>query len=388
MAKPYELYLYEEIGDFGTNASGFIAGIKAAGKQPIELRINSPGGSVFDGYAIFNALKRHEPGVTVFVDGLAASIASYIAMAGNMVFMADNAMLMIHLPYSGGGGTADEMRKDAAVLDKITNSLVDAYVSRTGIPDTEIRKMLDEETWMDAKQALAFGFVDGITEPLEMAAKFDAKALSKFKNVPADLKERFNKESRKAGKESNMQSDISADPAMADLLQEVAESAPQPSNIEPQTSEAKPSIFSRVASMLKDKNEFLAEITDLKATISAQSETIDTYSAKVEELERVLAEAQTDVAQYQANEKTLEEAIARHEAEAKTATDRAVDIVAAAGFPQDKLPAVQGADSVKSAQQLLDEYNAITDPAEQTRFFKANKEAIAAANAELKAAKK
>ena len=134
-------------------------------EQRITLRINSPGGSVFDAVAIHNALKRHPAGVTVWIDGIAASAASYIAMAGDEVVMPANAFLMIHDPSGMVLGTADDMRAMAEALDKIKTSLVAGYAAKSGGTDADIAELMRKETWFDAEEAVALGFVDRVAEP-------------------------------------------------------------------------------------------------------------------------------------------------------------------------------------------------------------------------------
>jgi len=189
---PLEILLYDVIGSEELTAKNLIDIIKAAAQRPIRVRINSPGGSVFDGYAIYNALSAHPGGVEVDIDGLAASIASYIAMAGQTIRMADNALLMIHNPTDIVFGDAGDMRRTAALLDKIKVSLVAAYErrlnaseanARSGSPD--LAAMMDAETWFTAPEALALGFVDEITAPLRAAALFDT---GKFRNVPPQIR--------------------------------------------------------------------------------------------------------------------------------------------------------------------------------------------------------
>jgi ATP-dependent protease ClpP protease subunit len=175
-----ELFIYDEI--LAGGAAAITTQIRSAADRPIELHINSPGGNVFDGYAIYNALLAHVPGVTVYIDGLAASIASYIAMAGKQIFMAENAMFMLHRPEQLIGGNSDAMRRSADLLDKCEASIVDAYVRRTKLPREKIVEMLDAETWLTPDMAKAMGFIDGITPALKMAARFD---LSKFHHPPA-----------------------------------------------------------------------------------------------------------------------------------------------------------------------------------------------------------
>jgi ATP-dependent Clp protease, protease subunit len=130
-----EVAIYDEIGAHGISAKGFLAELGAlADGTPIDLRLNSPGGSVFDAVAIHNALIRHEGIVTVWIDGIAASAASYIAMAGDAVVMPENAFLMIHDPTGLVMGTADDMRAMADALDKVKSSLVQGYAAKSGRP--------------------------------------------------------------------------------------------------------------------------------------------------------------------------------------------------------------------------------------------------------------
>jgi ATP-dependent protease ClpP protease subunit len=126
LAQGAEIAIYEEIGAFGLPAKAFLDELKALGPRDVMLRINSPGGSVFDGVAIYNALKRHEGRVTVLIDGIAASIASMIAMAGDEVVMPANAMLMLHDPSGVVMGTAVDMRSTAEALDKMKAGMVGA----------------------------------------------------------------------------------------------------------------------------------------------------------------------------------------------------------------------------------------------------------------------
>jgi len=125
-----EVVIYDEIGAYGVSAKGFLAELAALpDATPLTLRLNSPGGSVFDAVAIYNALLRHSGTVTVWIDGIAASAASYIAMAGDEVVMPENAFLMIHDPAGVVMGTAIDMRAMAEALDKIKGSLLQGYAS-------------------------------------------------------------------------------------------------------------------------------------------------------------------------------------------------------------------------------------------------------------------
>lgn len=179
-----EINIYDEIGANGISAKEFIDSLKnLGGVSSISVRINSPGGSVTDGIAIYNALKRQKANIDVHIDGAAFSIASVIAMAGNKVHMAENAFFMIHNPWSMAYGDSADMRKTADVMDKMKDSLITAYANKTGEDRELISEMMDEETWFDAQEALNHGFIDVITDAMDVAASFD---VSKFNNVPTN----------------------------------------------------------------------------------------------------------------------------------------------------------------------------------------------------------
>jgi ATP-dependent Clp protease protease subunit len=186
-----ELLLYGEIGDdwFGMGISpGDVAEqLKAAGAvSRIVVRINSPGGDVFDGATIYNLLASQSVPVDVVIDGLAASAASYIAMVGETVTMGEGAMLMIHNPWSIAIG------RMADTLDKVRDSMLSAYMKRYSGTQDELKAALDAETWMTADDAKKAGLCDEIAgadaneDPKDLAAAFD---LSIFSNVPKNLKE-------------------------------------------------------------------------------------------------------------------------------------------------------------------------------------------------------
>jgi len=180
------IYIYDEISSWGITASQFVKDLNATKAKTISLRINSPGGNVFDGMAIYNALKQHPAKVTSEVDGIAASIASIIAMAGEEIRIAENAFFMIHNAWAFAIGTSSEMSKMAETLDKIDTQMEKIYAKRTGQEQDKVRQMMAEETWMNADEAKEFGFADSIGDKIAAAAcsSFD---LTKFRNVPGDL---------------------------------------------------------------------------------------------------------------------------------------------------------------------------------------------------------
>lgn len=177
------IYIFDEIGMFGVSANDFAEQLQALGDvDRIELHVNSPGGSVFDGLAIYNLLKRHPAEITVFVDGLAASIASVIVMVGATVIMPENALLMLHRPTGRVVGGVDDMRRMADLLEKTEPGLIAAYRAKSGLSDEKIAELMDAETWLTAEEALELGFADRTEEAVKIAAHFD---LSKFKQAPA-----------------------------------------------------------------------------------------------------------------------------------------------------------------------------------------------------------
>jgi ATP-dependent Clp protease protease subunit len=187
-----QIYIYGQLVDFTLNddnvsAKQFIDQLQALGEDihTIELHINSPGGSVFAGLSIYNTLKRHKARVEVTIDGLAASAASYVAMCGDIIRMPKNALMMVHNPSALAWGDSRVLRKAAANLDIAKTSMLTGYHDKTGLDQKELSRLLDEETWLSAVEAVEKGFADEIEEPVQMAASFD---LSHFRNVPAALR--------------------------------------------------------------------------------------------------------------------------------------------------------------------------------------------------------
>lgn len=159
---PAEILIYDVIGSWfmDTDAGSIARQIQDLDVEQITVRINSPGGDAFDGVAIFNALRSHDARVRVVVDGLAASAASVIAMAGDEIVMGPGSQLMLHSPWMFTEGDADELRKDADRLDKMRDSLVEIYSGRAG--DADWTQILADETWYTAEEAVAAGLADRV----------------------------------------------------------------------------------------------------------------------------------------------------------------------------------------------------------------------------------
>jgi ATP-dependent protease ClpP protease subunit len=182
-----EIYLYDTISAiWGIGAAQFAKDLSALGPvKAIDLRINSDGGDVFEGRAIYTQLANHPARVVAHVDGLAASIASLIAMAADEIRMADGSFMMIHNAWGLAIGEAAEMRRTADLLDSVTATIADSYAARTKQPVADIRTMMDAETWMTAQEAVDKRFADVLDEPVKAAAS--VRDPSRFRHLPAAL---------------------------------------------------------------------------------------------------------------------------------------------------------------------------------------------------------
>lgn len=150
-----------------------------SGKGPITVWINSPGGDCVAASQIYAMLMDYPGEVTVKVDGLAASAASVIAMAGTKVLMAPTAMLMIHNPMTAAFGDSAEMQKAIEMLTEVKESIINAYEIKTGLSRSKLARLMDEETWMNAKRAIELGFCDELLESNNAAEPVVAFAFSR-----------------------------------------------------------------------------------------------------------------------------------------------------------------------------------------------------------------
>jgi ATP-dependent Clp protease protease subunit len=186
-----DILIYGDIGESfwsedTVTAKKFAKDLKAVGNvSKINLFINSGGGNIFEAQAIFSMLKRFNAYKTVYIDGLAASAASVIAMAGDKITMPANAMIMIHKAWAAQGGNADDMRKLADTLDQVDSCIAETYQAKTGKAKDEIMELLSAETWLTAGEALSNGFVDEIEQEVKIAASIDGNLLS-FGDIKVD----------------------------------------------------------------------------------------------------------------------------------------------------------------------------------------------------------
>lgn len=180
-----EISIYGAIGkswwdDEAVSAADFAGALKELGDvSEITLRLNSPGGDVFDGVTIHNLLKQHGAKVTCRVDGLAASAASLIAMAADEIIMPSNAFMLVHEPSGGAWGPADTMRAMAADLDRMTETFAASYAARSGMDVAAVKALMKEDRLVDATEAKTIGLCDALDEPVKMVAAYSLSLLPK-----------------------------------------------------------------------------------------------------------------------------------------------------------------------------------------------------------------
>tara|TARA_R100001244_G_scaffold9274_2_gene11352 strand:+ start:1596 stop:2627 length:1032 start_codon:yes stop_codon:yes gene_type:complete len=184
-----ELYIFEEIGLYGVSAQDFVSELSEHKGKDITVHINSPGGDVFDGQAIYTALKNHTGKVTTKIEGLAASMATIISLAGDSVEMSENSLFMIHTPLTNAFGNKEELRKQISILNKLEDTMVSIYSSKSTLEEIDIRAYMTDETWFSAAEAKEAGFIDVITDEIKVAASYDITA---FKGMTAtDIQKTF-----------------------------------------------------------------------------------------------------------------------------------------------------------------------------------------------------
>jgi ATP-dependent Clp protease protease subunit len=196
--KRAELLLYGDIADFAgfgddITPKQFKADLDALGEiEELDIYVNSGGGNVFAGFAIYNMLKRHPAKKTVYVDGLAASIASVVVMAGDKIIMPENSMMMIHNAWARVAGNKAKLRKLADDLDKVDSAITSVYAVRTGKTEEEINALREAETWFTAAEAVEAGLADELEDSKKLAASLSGEFLnlnglqfdlSRYKNI-------------------------------------------------------------------------------------------------------------------------------------------------------------------------------------------------------------
>lgn len=263
-----DVLIYQQIGNSffeeGLTAKVFAENLLASGRgiKTINVRINSPGGNVFEATAIFNTLRNHGAKIVTHIEGAALSAASLVAMAGDEIRMAANGYLMIHDPSSAVRGRADEMRKHAEMLDRVKATLVATYATRTKQPADVIAKMMSDETWLSAEDAKSQGFANTVVEASAVVAAFDP---SQFTNVPQELRVALHKEPKPMPDPAPAPAPVPAAPKSA-TIQELKAALPGA------TSEFLIAQLEATATIEAASKAWMTELANSRATLMAEVE--------------------------------------------------------------------------------------------------------------------
>lgn len=185
-----EVYIFGDIGgwwDDSVNAKAFVQELAQLDAKKLVVKLNSVGGSVFDGISIYNALVSHPASVEINITGIAASIASVIAMSGDHIVITEGSNVMIHKPWSIAMGDSSDMRKEADLLDKLETGIIDIYQARTGADRDKISKWMKAETWFLGQEAVDAGFCDECTPAKKKEKNPKSNLLNFYRNTPSDL---------------------------------------------------------------------------------------------------------------------------------------------------------------------------------------------------------
>ncbi len=352
-----DISIHDEIGLWGISASAFLRDLRGMGDvDEINLSIHSPGGDVLDGWAIYNGLKNSRAKITARVEGLAASMASVILMAADVVEIPKNAYVMIHNPWGLAVGDAEEMRDTADLLDKLGNGLVRAYVDRTGNDEVQVREWMDAETWMDGEEAVARGFATKLLGEVAMAASvFDTR---KFKMTPQSLTTNSDSTPIVATVDATPpDAPVDESPVEAQVETPAVEEAPVEAESEPAP---QASLIQRAIAALTgrpDTSAIQAELNEAHSVNATLQSMVTSLKARISELEPLAQERDELLAAIQ------------------TAEQSAAAQVAALGFNPDAEIELPAAGDEKPKPSFLEQFNALTG-AERTAFYNAHKAEI------------
>jgi ATP-dependent Clp endopeptidase proteolytic subunit ClpP len=296
-----EILIYDVIGSFDLTAKNVIEQLNDANGEDILVRINSVGGDVFEGMAMYNALKKYEGNVKIEIEGLSASMASIIMLAGDEVSASENSLIMVHNPSAGVMGESKDLNKRAELLDKMKSQMVTIYKGKSTISEEEIISMMDEETWFTADEAMAVGLIDNVTEAIKVAAHFDLKTITnkipewvsekytnqnntemeEVKNMFEELKSAiasFVNSKTEENKADDVIVNIADDESIKEQIVGFSEKLGELENVNTELDASKSLIATMeetIASMEVEKSELEAEINKHNATPSEIQETAD-----------------------------------------------------------------------------------------------------------------
>jgi len=374
---PHELKLYDVIGGWGISAAELTDGIPEDAEE-IVLRVNSPGGAVGEGLAMYHYLSDHPARVTAIVDGYAASSASFVILAADEVRVHEASILMLHNPWGVAVGDAEEMRHTAGVLDEHAEAILDIYERRTGMARTEIRDLMESETWMRGEAAVDRGFADSIIEA--DAVEDRVAAMVGFAAVMGKLKGDSELMSAKSTQSTTGRKD--------QMKEQIASQAEKITGLEGQVEALtgeRDVAQARVGELEADIAAGVESKTELEATLSAEREANaqalevltgerDEAQGQVEALtgERDEAKAKLRVAEERLADPSREDA-------GKAAVPAQDAVQTAADAEADELEKQAAAEAANAPQlSLWEQYYALEDATARREFYKANEAALKA----------
>ena len=281
-----EVDLFDEIGGWGIYAKELKEELSSMIGNPTEevvVNINSPGGSVFEGIEIYNYLKGLPNKVTVKINSLAASIATVIALGADELEISESAFFMIHNPWTMAGGESEDLRKQADVLDKIKETILNIYKKNSNLSLERLTSLMNEETWLTGSEALEYGFATRLTEGMNVAAMATTDIVNKFNNIPNGLRMAENQETVEAVEEVAIEA-TNVEETVEETTEEVVESTEEITNeVVEEVTEEKESILNKVKAFLSNKLETASnELQDRYAEVSNEVKSLKEAKADLE----------------------------------------------------------------------------------------------------------
>ena len=293
-----DIYIYNEIssweGEEVTSAQSFRKDLEALGNvKKINVMINSPGGSVGDGLTIASLLQRHTAYVTAYIDGMACSIASVIACAADKLVMGRSSLLMVHNALTFTYGNAKDLRKQADDLDAVTASLRQMYLMKAGdkLTEEKIKELMDNESWLSAKECVELGLCDEILETNKMVAKLPSKFKGMYYNIPKELLNQMN-EVNEMDKVENKETEV------VETVEPVAEETETTEEAAPETKEeAVDEKESKIEELEKTIEDLKNEKIELETKLNEANEKVIALNDKVAELSPIVDKYNDKLAQ-------------------------------------------------------------------------------------------
>jgi ATP-dependent protease ClpP protease subunit len=358
---PVKISIHEEIGAWGISARDFLSEFSAIEPgRKVALSIQSPGGDVADGLAIYNAVKRHGD-VHVRIEGLAASMASVVAMGARTVTMPKNSYLMIHNPWTLAAGDAEGLAGVAETLGNMENMLAGIYADKTKRPFADIKAMMAKETWLSAEEAIELGFADDIEAELKVAATFDASRF--FMGAPAALE---------ISEEETVETPAVIEPVVDPVPDAPVEPVVEVASAE--TEEETP-VIEAPAEPVGVFGRFAQFFRSLSGPVTLDADSAVQFQAKITALESELVEARAKIANFEKEEREISALLTELEKAKASRAREIADAVASLGFPTASVPQLPAVGNADPKPTLLEQFQALKGP-EARAFWNANKEEL------------